>query len=136
MGTWAVDAFGNDEACDWAHGLEEVDDLSLVQSALEAVTTTDGEYLDAGIATEALVAVEVIARLQGHWGERGAYSAPVDDWVEKNRLKPSKELAQMAIEVIGRILADDSELKELWQDSEEYDAWVAAVEELRGRVHD
>ncbi len=30
MGAWAVDSFGNDTACDWAYGLEEVSDLSLV----------------------------------------------------------------------------------------------------------
>src|SRR5687767_1933227 len=134
MGAWAVDAFGNDDACDWAYGLEEVEDLSLVEAALDAVTSSAGEYLDAGTASEALAAIEVIARLQGHWGERSAYSENVDDWVEKTGLEPSDELAQKAHQAIDRILADESELKELWQDGDDYDAWVASVEELRGRV--
>jgi hypothetical protein len=134
MGAWAVDAFGNDDACDWAYGLEEVEDLSLVEEALDAVMSSAGEYLDGGTAAEALAAIEVIARLQGHWGERNSYSENADDWVEKTRLQPSDELAQKAHQAIDRILADESELKELWQDSDEYDAWVASVEELRGRV--
>lgn len=33
MGAWATDSFGNDDVCDWAIGLKEVDDLSLVESA-------------------------------------------------------------------------------------------------------
>lgn len=32
MGTWAVGSFGNDDAADWAFGLKNVKDLSLVES--------------------------------------------------------------------------------------------------------
>ncbi|MGE3819895.1 MAG: DUF4259 domain-containing protein, partial [Isosphaeraceae bacterium] len=35
MGIWGVLAFDNDTANDWAYDLEDVDDLSLVESALE-----------------------------------------------------------------------------------------------------
>lgn len=134
MGTWAVDAFGNDTACDWVYGLDEAEDLAPVEAALEAIIANGNEYLDASLAEEALVAIEVIARLQGNWGERSAYSEGVDDWVEKVKLVPSDELAQKALQVLDRIVAEDSEMKELWEDSDEYDAWVAAIEELRERI--
>lgn len=37
MGAWGVLPFDNDEAVDWAYGLDDVDDLSLVESTLAAV---------------------------------------------------------------------------------------------------
>ena len=63
MGTWAVDAFGNDDAADWAYGLENVKDLSLVEATLDKAIASAGEYLEAPEAAEALAAIEVIARL-------------------------------------------------------------------------
>jgi hypothetical protein len=136
MGCWAIDAFGNDDAADWAYGLEERSDLSLVESTLDKVLAVgNGEYLEAPYATEALAAIEVVARLQGHWGERNAYTETVDNWVEKTKLKPSKALVQKAHQAIERILSEQSELRELWQDTEEFDAWRASVEDLKARVH-
>ena len=66
MGAWSHEAFGNDTACDWADGLEEVDDLSLVEAAIDAVVDAPGGDLDASEACEALAAAEVVACLRGH----------------------------------------------------------------------
>jgi Domain of unknown function (DUF4259) len=134
MGAWAADTFGNDNACDWAFDLEKSKDLSLVENTLDAVLSQGEEYIDASNASEALAAIEAIARLQGNWGERNAYSEPVDKWVEKTKFQPSARLAQKAHRVIERIVAEDSELKELWEESDDYEAWLAFVAELKSRV--
>lgn len=135
MGTWAIDALGNDDACDWAYGLDECDDLSFVEETLDQVLSEGTEYLESPDACEALAAIEVIARLQGNSGEKNAYSESIDAWVEKTKLVPTKALAAKAHTVIDRILANESELKELWQESEEFDAWQASVKNLAARVH-
>jgi hypothetical protein len=136
MGTWLVDSFGNDDACDWADGLEEVNDLSLVEDAIEAVLAFGNEYVEAPEATAAIAAIEVIARLQGNWGERSAYSLNTDMWVEEHKLlEPPKSLVQKAHLVIERILAENSELNELWQESDEYTAWLESIAELKSRVN-
>lgn len=135
MGAWAADVFGNDDACDWAFGLENANDLSLVESTLDTVLSHGTEYVEAPEASEALAAIEAIARLQGNWGERNAYTEPVDVWVEKTKLQPSAALAKKAHLVIERILAENSELKELWQESDEYEAWQGFVVELKSRVN-
>jgi len=135
MGTWFVDSFGNDDACDWADGLEEVDDLSLVEKTLNAVLAIGNQYLEAPEATAAIAAIEVIARLQGNWGERSAYSLNTDMWVEEHKLQPSPSLAQKAHLAIERIIAENSELNDLWQESGEHAAWIASVTELKGRVN-
>ena len=43
MGTWAVDSFGNDDACDWTYELEKVSDLTPVEEALNALLNCDEE---------------------------------------------------------------------------------------------
>lgn len=134
MGAWAFDAFGNDDAADWAYGLDKCSDLSLIEDALDKVLAVGGEYLDAHDATEALAAIEVIARLQGNWGERNAYTETADKWVEKTQLKPGRPLAQKAHQVIERIMSKESELAELWQEAGDFDAWRASVENLKARI--
>lgn len=134
MGTWDIDAFGNDTACDWGYSLEDTNDLSLVESTIDRVLATGSDYLEVTDAEEALAAAEVIARLQGNWGIRNAYTEPVDAWVERNQLTPSAELVQKAHAAIDRIQTSPSELLELWEESEMVDEWKQSVLDLRIRV--
>jgi hypothetical protein len=134
MGTWAVDAFGNDDACDWTYELEKVNNLSLVEATLDAVLNSGEEGVESSEATEAIAAIEVIARLQGNWGKRSAYSEKLDRWVENNKIQPSTDLVQKAHLAIEHILADNSELNELWQETEEYEDWLASITDLKNRI--
>jgi hypothetical protein len=135
MGTWAVDAFGNDYAQDWAQDLHETSNLDAVADTLNTALDTPGE-LDAPFAAEALVAIEVLARLQGKGGPRTDDSASVDEWVEarKPKTKPRADLAEKAVRALDRILSGESELRALWEESEHYAEWLASVEDLRSRL--
>jgi hypothetical protein len=135
MGTWAVDAFGNDYAQDWAQDLHETSNLDAVVDTLNTALDTPGE-LDAPFAAEALVAIEVLARLQGKGGPRTDDSASVDEWVEarKPKAKPRADLAEKAVRALDRILSEESELRALWEESEHYAEWLASVEDLRSRL--
>ncbi|SEN10780.1 protein of unknown function [Duganella sp. CF517] len=136
MGTWAVDAFGNDYAQDWAQDLQEISNLDAVEDTLNTALDTSAGELEAPFAAEALVAVEVIARLQGKGGAASEDSAVVDQWVAARKPKARRraDLEDKALQAIARILSDQSELRELWAESEHYEAWRASVEELRARV--
>jgi len=135
MGTWAVDAFGNDYAQDWAQDLHETSNLDAVEDTLNTVLDSGAE-LEAPFAAEGLVAIEVLARLQGKGGPRTEDSASVDEWVEarKAKARPRADLAEKAARAIERILSPESELRQLWEDSEHYADWRAAVEDLRTRL--
>ncbi|SHN12662.1 protein of unknown function [Duganella sacchari] len=135
MGTWAVDAFGNDYAQDWADDLHETNNLDAVEDTLNTVLES-GDYLEAPFAAEALVAIEVLARLQGKGGPRTEDSASLDEWVDarKAKAKPRTDLAQKAVRALERILSPESELRQLWEESEHYNDWLAAVEDLRARL--
>ena len=132
MGAWGVLAFDNDHANDWADGLDDVTDLSLVQSTFAEVSEADG-YLEAPTASEALAACEVLARLLGHPGYQNSYTEKVDEWVRQHPAVPSSTMLARATAVIDRVLGDNSELRELWEEGDSAE-WLSAVEDLRGRL--
>ena len=133
MGAWSADTFGNDTACDWAFKLDEVDDLGLVRQTLEAVLNVGEDYLDSDLASEALAACEVIARLKGKPGLQNPYTEQVDKWVESHRISVPENVTQIALVVIDRILTSPSELLELWEEGGGSE-WRAVVSGLRERV--
>lgn len=138
MGTWAVDAFGNDFALDWAQDLQESKDLFFIEDTLNNVLSPDSaDYLEAPFAAEGLAAIEVLARLYGQPGEEDENTEDVDAWVEEVSKKATKrrtDLIEKSQRAIEHILSERSELRELWQDSEHYEAWRASVEELKQRI--
>jgi hypothetical protein len=133
MGTWGFDTFDNDTAGDWAYGLEGAADLSYVQATLEQALAAGDDYLDVDEAVEGLAACEVVARLKGNWGARNAYTEIVDGWVESHDIAPPAELIDQAAAVIKRVLAADSELRELWEE-EDAGEWLTVVADLHSRI--
>jgi len=134
MGAWSHEAFGNDDALDWVHGLEEVDDLSLIEAAVDAVNDEAEGYLESPQATEALAAIELIARLRGHAAPDEALPEVAEDWIARTRLVPPEPLVQRALAALDRIAGDDSELKELWDESDSAEDWAASLASLRERL--
>ena len=132
MGAWGVLAFDNDEANDWAYDLENVDDLSLVESSFGEVESAG--YLEAPVASEALAACEVLARLLGRAGYNNAYTEKVDSWVAAHHITPPPSLVARANSVIDRVIGDKSELRDLWEESGEQEDWLKTVEDLRARL--
>ena len=132
MGAWGVLAFDNDDANDWAYGLDDVDDLSLVDSAFDAVEGA-GEYLESPDACNALAACEVLARLKGNFGYQNAYTAKVDEWVKRHPMTPSPDLLARASAVLDRVLGKNSELRELWEEGDGAE-WLESVGDLRRRL--
>lgn len=134
MGTWALDAFGNDYAMDWAQDLHEYKTLELVETTLDNVIDSQEAELEAPFAAEALAALEVIARLLGKPGEADPATAEVDEWGAACKKKVTPPLLEKARLAFDRITAETSELRQLWQDSEHYADWQAEVADLRARV--
>lgn len=133
MGAWAEDAFGNDSACDWAGDFSDEPSLEKVEEAINIVIASD-DYLDSDEACEALVACEIIARLKGNWGEKTSYSEAIDKWIESSDMTPSTELISKAVNAIFRILREDSELQELWDEDGENEKWHFEMNSLLSRI--
>src|ERR1700693_363466 len=132
MGAWGVLAFDNDDANDWAYGLEGVSDLSLVESAFAEVESAGAGYLEQGAACNALAACEVIARLRGRPGYTSSYTEKVDRWVAAHRIEPPAGLVTGGGAVIARILGPESELREVWEDAGD-EEWRGGGEDFRNK---
>ena len=133
MGAWSHEPFGNDDASDWAVDLEETKELSLIEEALNDVLQAD-EYLDAPEASVAIAAIEVIAKLLGKGTQTDAYSEGIDEWVKSISIKPSTALIAKANRVLERVLGEDSELRELWEEVGA-DDWLNSVNALRKAIN-
>ena len=131
MGTWSHEPFGNDTASDWAYDLEEQKDFFLVAQAIQGVLDNDEDYLDADLAVEAIAAAEVLAKALGRGTQTDAYTEKVDAWLASIKAKPSADLLSGAQAALARIMGPDSELKELWEDSEDFENWVSSIKALQ-----
>lgn len=131
MGAWDATSFGNDTANDWAYGLEDYDDLSFIEAALQEVIGTGDDYLDSDPACEAIAAAEVLAALRGHPPVTNAYTEKVAEWVAAHAIEVPDSLVKMSLEALDRIQRAPSELPDLWDDAPD---WLAAMADLRKRL--
>ncbi|MDO7853272.1 DUF4259 domain-containing protein [Hymenobacter convexus] len=129
MGAWGHRNFDNDMAADYLAGLREgLSEADLV-ATLEAAVEDD--YLDADAASEALAAAEIIAANQ----QKPAADFPPDALTSAAAIRIAepelvKKLARKAVKAILK----ESELRELWEESDEYKDWRAVQRELLERL--
>ncbi len=131
MGAWGAGHFENDTALDWVYGLEESKDEKILWNAIEAVMPE--EYVDSDVAVEALAALEVAAGLNGK--QSTDLPEEVEKWLSKNStLKLPDNFYGRAKEALDKIIGTESELKDLWEESDSFDEWLTEVKNLRTRL--
>ncbi len=126
MGTWSGEPFGNDAAADWAWELEDADDWELVRDALEEAVADDELYADT--ASIAIAAAEVVAHGLGRATQKDTYTEDVVAFVARAGTPP-EDLAELAVAAIEAAAASNSELAELWDESDPAD-WRASISRL------
>ena len=132
-GAWDTGPFDNDDALDWVWELAESDDLSVIETALQAAAAESG-YLEAPTASTAIAAAEVVAALRD--SSRPGLPTEVLDWVKAHPLAVGDDLVKTARKAIENIKREDSsELAQLWSDSEEMaKAWRTGLNDLLQRL--
>lgn len=134
MGTWGIGSFENDDAADFMIDLLDSGDLSLIREVLDNVLTST-EYVEAPDAALAIVAAEVAAAALGRATRAAQQEAGLADWLARIRPTIDDDLRQQAVNALRRILAEHSELRELWEDTEEFRDWQATVTDLDQLLH-
>jgi len=134
MGAWSSDPFGNDTAGDWKYGLDDVDDLSLIEETIQKLLDVGDDYLEAPDAEEAIAAIDTIARLKGRFYAKNAYTESVDAWVAAHPSVPPASLVAKALKALDRILSDPSEAMELWSESQDFETWKKHIADLKERI--
>lgn len=133
MGAWAEDAFGNDTACDWADDFSDNPNIEHISRTINVIANSN-EYIDSDDACEALAACELVAGLKGTWGDTISYSDELDQWVKTSGIKPTSNLIEAAEKAIAKILSDDSELLELWDEDGVNEQWHQEMADLLARI--
>ncbi len=121
MGAWGHGPFDNDTAADWSGDLEDAapaDRAGLVLQALQTAAEAE-DYLDVDDGSNAIAAAAVVAAaapgglpLEHTYGPDAAVVAGLE-------VRP--ELVALALVALHRVAAEDSEWRELWEESGELD---------------
>ena len=132
MGAWGVGTFENDDALDWVASLVESDGVEVIAEAFgPLLANAGGDYLEAPDCSIGLAAAEAVAALGG----RPSPELPdeVKQWAAERLGAAGPELVSNARQVIAAVTMG-SELKELWEESDEYAAWQDRVADLSRRL--
>lgn len=128
MGAWGLGSFENDTALDWAGDLMETRGLSVLKKALDIAP---GQSLDADEGSEAIAAAEIVAALIGRGRANDDLPEEVAAWLPTLQSLDAQSLRGMAVQALDAVLSQDSELRELWAETEDFEAWKGDVEALR-----
>jgi len=133
MGAWGVEAYENDTALDWAAGTGA--DLASIEAALDEVlgTGTDG-YLGTDVGCIGVAACEAL--YDYHNPKPGTLAKILAVFGAKPEVPPkTPDLIAKACRSLDRVMAPNSELAELWSESEaDGAAWRESIARLRQRL--
>jgi len=132
MGSWDVSSFGNDGAADWLNQLIASRGADRIFRAL-MVAANNKDYLEVLECEQAIAAAELVAAAVG----KPSATLPKDvlEWLEGKELHLGSELVDLALRVVERV-AKNSELKELWDDTDSAADWYVTVEDLATRLRE
>ncbi|MHB8077160.1 DUF4259 domain-containing protein [Desulfosporosinus fructosivorans] len=133
MGAWGTGIFENDSASDWVYEIEKSEGLDLVELALKKVCNlnNEGSYVEEPESSEALAAAEVVALLNG----KGCPGLPeeIKTWVQNVKCCGIDKLVALAKDAVN-IIKTESELNELWKESDDYENWQSVLDDLKSRL--
>lgn len=132
MGAWGLKSFDNDDAADWVYDFEE-QGMPLIAQTLKAVLAEEvDDYLDASVCCEALAAAELVAAVK-----TGDHTHLSEEAEAALKSKPDNiatpENLELARDAVKRIRIE-SELRDLWEEADEFDDWLADVAALESRL--
>ncbi|WP_327086306.1 DUF4259 domain-containing protein [Nonomuraea sp. NBC_01738] len=134
MGTWDVGPFDSDSAADWCghfHDAAPEQRPELLRRTLEEVAGRT-EYLDVDEAAEAMAAAAIVAAQ--HSGPPITSPYAPDFLVKGGTVTLPEGTAALAVRALDRIVGEESEWRELWEDAGAYPQASAVIMGLRGAL--
>lgn len=126
MGAWGLLFDENDDAADWLADFADAPNWAAIDEAF----ALDDDYVEAPEASNAVAAAEIVAAAVGHASPR--LDGALKEWASKQTDEGSAR-RDNAIQALKRV-RDDSELCELWQESEEFEDWKKSIDETLARL--
>ncbi len=127
MGAWGYLPFENGDALDLLDELEG-GGADVIRGAL--AKANDG-YVEAPEGSVAIAAADITAACQGN--PSGDLPENVADWLTAHGAELTAEDVELALEAVGRVAGEESELAELWDDADEPE-WWESLDDLSERL--
>ena len=127
MGAWGTGVFEDDTSCDLLCDALEDDAKKFIQ---ETISSQDAEYLE---YTEghAFIVSGVIADSILNQASYDHETEGFDEWMDQQQPDSLLEFVPDIVTGLKRVISEDSELNELWQENEEeYPEWKSNIEEI------
>jgi Domain of unknown function (DUF4259) len=136
MGTWDKGPFDNDAAADFAQDLDDAapgDRAELIREAL-AGAADNAEHLDSSDACVAIAAAAIVASQQPGGPEVDSSYGP-DFLIDGGSIELPEDFVELALRAIARVLDDDSEWRELWEEADGLPDAIGALEPIRAALN-
>ncbi|GAA1601572.1 DUF4259 domain-containing protein [Catellatospora bangladeshensis] len=134
MGTWDTGPFDNDSAADWCGALDDAapgERLAMIRQALTEAADTTG-FLDDREGVRAIAAAAIV--LSQRPGAEPLTSAYAPDFLlDGGSVVIPDDVAALAVRALDRVMGDDSEWRESWEEGGGEDA-LAVVRDLRSAL--
>jgi hypothetical protein len=130
MGAWGYGAFENDVALDWVTQFRDDPACADLRRALTAATGSSCPEFDE--CSQAVCAAEIVAALKSKPARRLPDEVKSALQIIRGR---QSGLATVARKAIQRVLRD-SEMRELWRESQHFRAWQRRLRRLLARLED
>ncbi|MCD0166002.1 DUF4259 domain-containing protein [Deinococcus sp. 12RED42] len=132
MSAWGVGPFQNEAAAEYAAEIVQ-DGAYALAEAFDVALDPDNDYLEAEEGHRAVAAAETLAAVLT--GDTAALTdAALRAWVQNTDPAEVAHLRPHAMEALDRVLGPGSELPDLWEDSEDADAWREDIQRLRAAL--
>lgn len=128
MGSWGYAALEDDTALDFVGDFADSPSVEKLRETIVAANTA--EFIDDYLGPKALAAAEVVAAMNDKPFPR--LNESVAQWAKTNG-PPDGELKAAALQAVDAIFAD-SELRDIWEDSDALEPWGEAMNELKSRL--
>lgn len=129
MAAWGTKTFEEDTANDW---IQELIDSEDARELLSESLSVDPGYIEADQAAIVLAASETLIALLDE--PRIGVPGELVDWVGDNECDDVSELPEEALPALDKVLGKESELRDIWADSEDFDEWLENVESMREAI--
>ena len=136
MGTWDMGAFDNDAAADFAVDLDDAvpaDRAQLIREALTAAADNK-DYLVNSEACAAIAAAAIVASQQPEGPEVDSTYGP-DFLTGGGSIDLPEDLVELSLRAIGRVLDEESEWRDTWQEADQLDEAIGALEPIRAALN-
>lgn len=134
MGSWDVSSFGNDGASEWLDELLHAKGADKIFRALLAAGNIKAQdYLQVPECEAAIAAAELVA---AGAGKPSSFLPPkASQWLQERGFSAGAEIVDLALRVVERV-AKNSELKEVWDDTDSAQEWYGIIEDLQTRLRE